>query len=1077
MIKRLLLLIFIYFGFPNPCFSENKQKMDSLKVLLQKAKEDTVKLNLYLDILQECDFENNLMHTQPALKLVDQLLEKNTNRKLRKRMLKRKIEILDFLIPFYANKGNQEKRLEYDKVQLDIFIELNDTSNIINSLQTLSGIYKSIGNIPRCLTYNQYGINLFKKMNYLKGQEIFMSQLADLYYDSGDTLSGLNKLNEILKINSHLKDSDNIAFTYERIGFIYLDKKDSSAAKVYFKKAIELILAIKKSKYITYMTFARIARIYSSMGDFKNSIRYAKMALEKSQIDDNGNGYSEMLYFNGVIHSWAGDTAQSIYYHKKRNEEVEKNEFYGVNFSYFHLGQIYLHQKKLNEAKLNAYKHLDKCKKVSIVKYTGDAEHLCSRIDSALGNFKDAYQHYKNYISIMNQIKNDEIKLAANREKFQKEADKLKAISKAKQDKKDALAKIENQRKNTILLFVIIGLIAALIFATFIYRSLSIRKKQNKLIENQKTAIESSFKNLEILNNISNEITSSLNLTSVMELIYKNVSSLMDVSFFIISAYNEEENSVEIKYSVKQGKVVEEEFKTSILNPNSYIAKTIQLKKEIIILDEETERSKFLEGPSTLHGKEDVNTKSHIFIPLFIKEKVIGLFSVQSLNKQAYTKTQIDILRSLAPVIAVALSNAEAYYKIDSANVEIIAQKKMVEEKQKEILDSIEYALRIQTAILPPQKIVKQHLENSFILYKPKDIVAGDFYWMETVQLADERISELADVKKRLADETISGLADGKKRLADERNSGLVDEKNIQLADERISGLADGKKRLADEKNIQLADERISGLADGKKRLADETISGLTNEKNSQLADETISGLANEKNSQLADERISELANENKLKNNQLINSSANQLILFAACDCTGHGVPGAMVSVVCHNALNRAVHEFGLTSPATILDKTAEIVVENFSKSEEEIKDGMDISLCALNFKKVQNDIEVELQWAGANNPLWLIRNGEFEETKADKQPIGMNEDHHPFTNHSFTLKSGDTIYIFSDGYADQFSPADKKLMKKNFKNVLLGIQDKSMQEQHQFLNEYIENWKGNMEQTDDILVIGVRV
>jgi serine phosphatase RsbU (regulator of sigma subunit) len=211
--------------------------------------------------------------------------------------------------------------------------------------------------------------------------------------------------------------------------------------------------------------------------------------------------------------------------------------------------------------------------------------------------------------------------------------------------------------------------------------------------------------------------------------------------------------------------------------------------------------------------------------------------------------------------------------------------------------------------------------------------------------------------------------------------------------------------------------------------------------------------------------------------NFQIDKSSNSQIVLFAACACTGHGVPGAMVSVVCHNALNRAVHEFGLTVPAAILDKTAEIVVENFAKSEEDIKDGMDISLCALHFNKVQNFVKVELQWAGANNPLWLIRNGEILETKADKQPIGMDEDHHPFTNHSFTLEKGDTIYVFSDGFADQFSPADKKLMKKNFKNVLLSIQDKNMQEQHEHLNNYIENWKGTMEQTDDILVIGVRV
>jgi tetratricopeptide (TPR) repeat protein len=351
-----------------------------------------------------------------------------------------------------------------------------------------------------------------------------------------------------------------------------------------------------------------------------------------------------------------------------------------------------------------------------------------------------------------------------------------------------------------------------------------------------------------------------------------------------------------------------------------------------------------------------------------IEENKIRLKASMELQRKQLQRN--SLLGGFTLMMILAGISYRNYRRKINDNVIISEQKTILETKNKEITDSIEYALRIQTAILPPQKLVKQHLENSFILYKPKDIVAGDFYWMETVQL-DNVPTEKFENEKQF--------------------------ENLKM-----------KK---DDSNFQIA------------------------------------------------------------------KSSNSQIVLFAACDCTGHGVPGAMVSVVCHNALNRAVHEFGLTVPAAILDKTAEIVVENFAKSEEDIKDGMDISLCALHFNKVQNFVKVELQWAGANNPLWLIRNGEILETKADKQPIGMDEDHHPFTNHSFTLEKGDTIYVFSDGFADQFSPADKKLMKKNFKNVLLSIQDKNMQEQHEHLNNYIENWKGTMEQTDDILVIGVRV
>ncbi len=255
----------------------------------------------------------------------------------------------------------------------------------------------------------------------------------------------------------------------------------------------------------------------------------------------------------------------------------------------------------------------------------------------------------------------------------------------------------------------------------------------------------------------------------------------------------------------------------------------------------------------------------------------------------------------------------------------------IIEEKNIEIIQSINYALRIQRAILPSNDFFTKHLNNSFILYQPKDIVAGDFYWMETTQ----------------------------------------------------------------------------------------------------------------------------------------------NLILFAACDCTGHGVPGAMVSVVCHNALNRAVREFKKIQPAEILDQTGEIVVDYFAQSEDDIKDGMDVSLCAYN------PTTRKLQWAGANNPLWLIKNGELVEIKADKQPIGKTEECKPFTNHEFLLNEGDTIYLFTDGYADQFGgpTGQKKLTRKRFKELLLKIHHQPIQEQKSSLDLFINNYRMEVEQVDDILVIAVKV
>ena len=288
----------------------------------------------------------------------------------------------------------------------------------------------------------------------------------------------------------------------------------------------------------------------------------------------------------------------------------------------------------------------------------------------------------------------------------------------------------------------------------------------------------------------------------------------------------------------------------------------------------------------------------------------------------------------LARVFATVNKNLEEEKEKLEARVvertaEVILQKETIEDKNQEIIDSITYAKRIQRAILPSANLIKSCLSESFILYKPKDIVAGDFYWIEP------------------------------------------------------------------------------------------------------LEDETI---------------------------------------LFAAADCTGHGVPGAMVSVVCNNAMNRAVREYSKTEPGAILDKTRDIVIQEFEKSDEEVKDGMDIALCSLNGHK--------LQYAGAHNPLWIIREGEIIETKANKQPIGKFDNLEPYTTHSFYLQKGDSIYIFSDGYVDQFGgEKGKKFKAKAFRALLLSIQDKQMEEKKIIIDDAFEGWRGNLEQIDDVCVIGVKI
>jgi len=198
-----------------------------------------------------------------------------------------------------------------------------------------------------------------------------------------------------------------------------------------------------------------------------------------------------------------------------------------------------------------------------------------------------------------------------------------------------------------------------------------------------------------------------------------------------------------------------------------------------------------------------------------------------------------------------------------------------------------------------------------------------------------------------------------------------------------------------------------------------------------------------------------------------------NKVIIIAA-DCTGHGVSGAFMSMIGSSLLNQVINEKGITEPAGILNHLNAAVIEALNQSNNESNDGMDVSICAFDLE------HLKIEYAGANRPLWIARNGEMLTFSPDKYPIGglqIARDR-TFTNHIIDLEKGDTIYIFSDGYADQFGgEKGKKLMTSKFKEKLLSIQNEPMREQERILQEYFLEWKGSNEQVDDVLVIGVRV
>jgi len=282
---------------------------------------------------------------------------------------------------------------------------------------------------------------------------------------------------------------------------------------------------------------------------------------------------------------------------------------------------------------------------------------------------------------------------------------------------------------------------------------------------------------------------------------------------------------------------------------------------------------------------------------------------------------------------AITVSTRSLKKIIREATAEIQAQKDELEEKNQNIMDSIRYAKRIQEAVTPTESQMKKFFPEHFVLWRPRDIVSGDFFWM----------------------------------------------------------------------------------------------------------------------------------------------MHKNDKVIIAAADCTGHGVPGAFMSIMGISFLNQIANMPEVQNAADALNHLRHNVITSLNQegSETDTKDGMDISLCVYDFK------EMTMEFSGAYNPLYMIRNEELSVIKADRMPVGIHERmDRPFTNNKFTIMKGDIFYILSDGYIDQFGgPKGKKFMTKRFKELILKIHKLPMGEQSRILEEELLKWRGDIEQIDDIIIIGIRV
>ncbi|MBI4646507.1 MAG: tetratricopeptide repeat protein [Bacteroidia bacterium] len=853
-------------------------------------------------------------------------------------------------IAFELLGKNMDKAIEYAHKALLLSEKLDFIKGTGLSYRRLGSIYYMHNNYTKALDAYISAIPVFLKLNDKK-------QLSDCYFSAGiinylqaNYEKSLEYYLEAMKLQESYNDKEGLHSIYNNIGLIYHSQQNYNMALKYYFKSLEIAEEKANNKGIG-TSYNNIGEIYRELKKYDKALEYYYKSLNIKMKENNLEGLA-LTYSNiGSIYSYKGDYDTAFSYLMKCMDIREKlGDKYGIATAYNTIGNFYIQANKKNAAKEYLTRAYLLGKNLGIPEIIKDAAKGLSQIYSSLYNYQKAYEYQAIFQSMNDSIYRAENIKKLTQAEMQYEFDRQLKEQEFEQQRKQLVQqeKINRQRILNIFLITVVILLSLLSFS--IYSNFrSIKKFTNQLNEHRINILQQK-EELELKNQLIKQQADRLEIINLELERLSIVASHTDNAIIITDEagnfiWVNNSFSRMFEYSLEQ--IVEKN--PNICSPSTpdYIKQLIQKCIEL----KETVSYEYL--ASTRTGKEIwVNVT---LTPILDKNSnIINLVAIDS-----------DITE---------LKNAEE---------KIRQQRDILQYQQKEITDSIKYALRIQQAILPNLEkcfitdVCDETFIDHFVLFKPKDIVSGDFYYIY----------------------------------------------------------------------------------------------------------------------------------------------KSHNWSVFAVADCTGHGVPGAFMSMLGIAFLNEIIGKSHISQVSQILDELREKIIitlqqkgmsDSASTSSDSwataVKDGMDIALCAID-----NNSNM-MQFAGANNPLYIITpdlqghhnkvsspgagntadSGDLagqallKEIRADNMPVAIYENMKPFTNHTLLLHKGDSLYLFSDGLADQFGgPKGKKFKIRQFREFLINNHSKTMSEQKEILNNTIEQWMSfinsvsgqKYEQTDDITVIGIKI
>lgn len=732
-----------------------------------------------------------------------------------------------------------------------------------------------------------------------------------------------SKVRDLKKeIKSYSKRDTIQALNYIKLGWAYR-KNDKDSAIFYAKKGLNMsdILSYNNGMIKAYNT---LGVIFKNDADYKQAIKYYNLSLRISQRTNNKKGIANAYNNIGNVHKNGSSYSKALtYFELSLDIKKTLDDDRAVANTYNNIGLVHKFMYSYSEALesySNALKIYQQLEDKNAVRRTYNN---IAAIYKSTKVFDSSLEYYEKALEIAKQLQ--------DKRKIAQAYNNIGVLYRDNDKNGEAVEFYRKSLKIREDVNDLRGIINTKINIGECYNEISPRKGLGLIEEGLELAIKHNLIDKQLKAYIALAGNYGVRNKRTEEIKYLKKALKMAKSYR--AARDQKEIQEDLYKSYKEVGDYKEAFlhyEEFILVRDSLddIMNNVQLQKEQLTLMANEHEVEMQKSEEKLQQEEEERRQQQIFFSVLAIAGLIIVFII--LRSYRMQKKSLKIIAQQKEEVEVQKNIAER-------------QKEVVEIKNEEILSSIQYAKRIQTAILPSQKKLANIGVTNFVCYVPKDIVSGDFYWFEKI--------------------------------------------------------------------------------------------------------------------------------ENK--------------VYFTAADCTGHGVPGAMVSVVCSNALTKAVREIGLREPARILDKVSEIIEENFDSADEDIADGMDLSLVCL-------DLETkEITFSGANNPLYIIRKGLSEEDcnlvhegyglieiKADIQPIGKYFAREPFQQEKMQLQEGDMIYSFSDGFADQFGgPKGKKYKYKPFKRFLISIQEKEMEAQRLALRAEFENWRGQEEQIDDVCIVGVSI